>query len=399
MSKARVVVLEVTSGHLTVTAAARTYGLSRQHIYRLLKRYRLGGLDAVDPRSRRPVSNPRRVSDDVVAAVVLLREKLTAEGLDAGPLTLQAHLADQGLLVPSTSTIRRILHHHGLIEPQPRKRPKSSYIRFAAEQPNECWQSDFTHWTLADGTDTEILNWLDDHSRYLLTCTAFRRVNGGDVVASFTETAQRHGLPASTLTDNGSVYTSRFTHGHNDFERLLASLGITQKNGHPGHSQTQGKIERFHRTLKLWLVGRPRPSTIAELQTLLDTFRAIYNTHRPHRAQHPRATPQTAYVALPKATPQGGTEHFRIRHDTVDQFGKLTLRHGSRLHHLGIGRNHTGTPVLILVATQTVTVISKTGHQLIASHQIDPDRNYWRNQQKNPGRWPGRSVTDDATHV
>ena len=162
MSKARVVVLEVTSGHLTVTGAARTYGLSRQHIYRLLKRYQLGGLDAVDPRSRRPVSNPRRVSDDVVAAVVLLRERLTADGLDAGPLTLQSHLARQGLPVPSTSTIRRILHHHGLIEPQPRKRPKSSYIRFAAEQPNECWQSDFTHWTLSDGTDTEILNWLDD---------------------------------------------------------------------------------------------------------------------------------------------------------------------------------------------------------------------------------------------
>lgn len=399
MSKARVVVLEVVSGNLTVSAAARAYGLSRQHVHRLLKRYHEGGLDAVDPRSRRPASNPRAMSDEVIIAIVTLREQLSADGLDAGPLTLQWHLAQRGLHVPSTSTIRRILHHHGLITPQPRKRPKSSYRRFEACQPNECWQSDFTHWTLADGTDTEILSWLDDHSRYLLACTAYRRISVGDVVASFTDTAATYGLPASTLTDNGSVYTSRFTHGHNDFERLLASLGITQKNGHPGHPQTQGKIERFHRTLKLWLIQRPRPSTIAELQTLLDTFRAIYNTHRPHRAHHPRATPQTAYVALPKATPQGGTEHFRIRHDTVDQFGKLTLRHGSRLHHLGIGRNHAGTPVLILVATQTVTVISKTGHQLIASHQIDPDRNYWRNQQKNPGRWPGRSVTDDATHV
>jgi transposase len=164
MSKARVVVLEVTSGHLTVTAAARAYGLSRQHIYRLLKRYQLGGLDAVEPRSRRPASNPRAVGDDVVAAVVLLREKLTIEGLDAGPLTLQTHLAQQGLPVPSTASIRRILHHHGLITPQPRKRPKSSYQRFAADQPNECWQSDFTHWILADGTEAEILNWLDDHS-------------------------------------------------------------------------------------------------------------------------------------------------------------------------------------------------------------------------------------------
>jgi transposase InsO family protein len=390
MSKARVVVLEVTSGHLTVTVAARAYGLSRQHIYRLLKRYQLGGLDAVEPGSRRPASNPRAVPDDVIAAVVLLSEKLTSEGLDAGPLTLQTHLAAQGLHVPSTATIRRILHHHGLITPQPRKRPKSSYRRFAAEQPNECWQSDFTHWTLADGTEVEILNWLDDHSRYLLACTAYPRVTGPDVVASFTATAIAYGLPASTLTDNAAVYTSRFTHGHNDFERLLAALGITQKNGHPNHPQTQGKIERFHQTLKRWLAARPRPSTLAELQSLLDTFGAIYNAQRAHRAHPGRTTPEHAYQARPKAHPHGKpSAHLRIRHDTVDNFGKLTLRHGSRLHHLGIGAAHAHTPVLILVADPTVTVISKTGHHILSSHHIDPAKNYWRNQQKNPGRWPG----------
>jgi len=232
-----------------------------------------------------------------------LREKLTAEGLDAGPMTLQWHLTRQGLPAPSTSTIRRILHHHGLITPQPRKRPKSSYHRFAAEQPNECWQSDFTHWTLADGSGVEILNWLDDHSRYLLACTAYRRVAGPDVVASFTTTAAHHGLPASTLTDNGSVYTSRFTHGHNDFERLLAGLGITQKNGHPGHPQTQGKIERFHQTLKRRLACRPRPADLTAMQTLLNDFTVVYNTQRSHRALPPGTTPAQAYQARPKANP------------------------------------------------------------------------------------------------
>jgi transposase InsO family protein len=390
MSKARVVVLEVVSGHLSVTAAARVYGLSRQHIYRLVNRYQQGGLEAVDPRSRRPASNPRAVADEVIAAIVLLREKLTTEGLDAGPLTLQWHLTHQGLAAPSTSTIRRILHHHGLITPAPRKRPKSSYHRFAAEQPNECWQSDFTHWTLADGSGVEILNWLDDHSRFLLAATAYRRVAGPDVVASFTTTAAHHGLPASTLTDNGSVYTSRFTHGHNDFERLLAGLGITQKNGHPGHPQTQGKIERFHQTLKRWLTPRPRPATITAMQTLLDDFTVVYNTQRTHRALPPGTTPAQAYSARPKASPpHTANGHFRIRHDTVDQFGKLTLRHGSCLHHLGIGRTHAATPVLILVTATTVTVISKNHHHVLSSHHIDPDRNYWRNQTKNPGRWPG----------
>src|SRR5215217_1939946 len=92
------------------------------------------------------------------------------------------------------------------------------------------------------------------------------------------------GQPQSTLTDNGSVYASRFTGGRNGFEYLLASLGIAQKNRHPGHPQTQGKIERFHQTLKRWLAARPAAATVAELQTQLDTFTHIYNQTRPHRA-------------------------------------------------------------------------------------------------------------------
>jgi transposase InsO family protein len=94
----------------------------------------------------------------------------------------------------------------------------------------------------------------------------------------------------SRPTDNGSVYTSRFTGGRNGFEYLLANLGITQKNGHPGHPQTQGKIERFHQTLKRWLAAQPAAATIAELQAQLDTFTGIYNQIRPHRALH-GATP------------------------------------------------------------------------------------------------------------
>src|SRR6185312_4523191 len=310
MSNARVAVLHVISGKLTVTAAAKTYGLSRQHLHRLLKRYREAGLEAVDARSRRPHSNPRAVTDEVIAAIVHLRQQLVDDGLDAGPLTLQYHLHQAGLSVPSTSTIRRILHHHGKITPQPRKRPKSSYHRFEAAQPNECWQSDFTHWWLADGTEVEILNWLDDHSRFLLACTAYRRVAGPDVVASFTNTVNSHGLPASTLTDNGAVYTSRFTHGHNEFELLLATLGVTQKNGHPGHPQTQGKIERFHQTLKRWLRPRHRPTNLAALQHDLDTFALIYNhCHRHHPKHQPthRQPPhryQPQLLAQPTKTPR-----------------------------------------------------------------------------------------------
>src|SRR6185312_9131790 len=291
---------------LTVAEAAVQYGISRRQLHRLLARYRLDGLDALEPRSRRPRSNPSATPAALRARIIELRQQLTAQGLDAGPVTIAWHLEQERLHVPSTSTIRRILHTAALITPEPRKRPKSSYIRFEAEQPNEAWQSDFTHWRLTDGTDIEILNWLDDHSRYLLSCTAHRPVTGDDVVTTFLAITDEHGIPASTLTDNGRVYTTRFG-GRNAFEYLLPLLGTHQKTGSPGHPQTQGKIERFHQTLKRWLTARPAATTIQELQHQLDHFRDHYNEHRPHRSNE-RTTPGTAYRATPKAFPASARE-------------------------------------------------------------------------------------------
>lgn len=282
MSRARVAVLAVITKQMSVTAAAAEYGYSRRQLQRLLARYRSEGLDAVEPRSRRPHSNSAATRQTIRERIVELRLQLTKDGLDAGPVTIAWHLEHEGHQPPSTSTIRRILHEAGLIVAEPRKRPRSSYRRFTAAQPNECWQSDFTHWHLADETDVEILNWLDDHSRLLLSCTAFAHVTGEHVVNSFSDNINDYGLPTSTLTDNGSVYTSRFTGGKNGFEYLIAILGITQKNGRPGHPQTQGKIERFHQTLKRWLDAQPPTATLPELQRQLDTFRNLYNQHRPH---------------------------------------------------------------------------------------------------------------------
>jgi transposase InsO family protein len=389
MSKARVIVLSVVHQGLTKAEAARKFEVSWQWVHTLVTRYESGGLDALEPRSRRPRSSPITTSDPVRARVVQLRAQLSSDGLDAGPVTIAWHLDQEGIRAPAISTIRRILFDAGLIVPEPRKRPRSSYVRFAAEQPNETWQSDFTHWPLADGTDVEILNWLDDHSRLLLSCTAHHRVTGPDVVTTFSAVINEYGPPASTLTDNGSVYTSRFTGGRNAFEYVLAATGIVQKNGHPYHPQTQGKIERFHQTLKLWLGKQPPAAGLHELQQQLDRFRVTYNNHRPHRALG-RQTPQQAYDATIKATPRTaplGT-HYRIRIDTVDRDGKVTLRRAGKLHHLGIGRHHTGKAVLILVDQTTATVTHLTTGEILSQHLIDPDRDYWRDQNKEPGRWP-----------
>jgi len=153
MSKHRVAVLKVVAAQMTVTAAAAEYGIGRQHLQRLLRRYRDGGLEALEPRSRRPRSSPGRTPGEVRERIVALRTGLTSGGLDAGPVTIAWHLGREGLTVPSTSTIRRILHAAGLVTPEPRKRPRSSWIRFEAPAPNEVWQSDVTHWRLADGTE------------------------------------------------------------------------------------------------------------------------------------------------------------------------------------------------------------------------------------------------------
>jgi len=401
MSKQKVIVLAVRDQGLTVAAAARRYGVSRRWVHELLRREAEGGIDAVEPRSKRPLGNPRRTTDAVTGRVLALRRELDAAGLDAGPVTIAWHLNREGLPTPSTSTIRRILHTAGLIRPEPKKRPKSSLHRFEAHQPNETWQSDFTHWALADGTDSEILNFLDDHSRYLLACTAFTPVTVTAVVATFLTAAAEYGLPASTLTDNGMVYTTRLAGGkggRNAFEHQLHALGITQKNGSPSHPQTQGKIERFHQTLKKWLTGQPRAHTLADLNEQLAKFRHIYNHERPHRALN-RRTPHEAYTATPKAAPAGAKQgdHWRRRVDRVDQFGKLTLRHAGRLRHIGIGRAYAGKHVLMLIHDTDVTISDTTTGEIIRELTIDPTRDYQARQRKTP-RSEDRGVTDDPTH-
>ena len=391
MSRARVAVLQVVSKQLSVTAAAGEYGFSRRHLHRLLARYREGGLEALEPGSRRPKTTPIATPETVRERVIELRSQLTGDGLDAGPVTIAWHLEREGLRVLSTSTIRRILHQAGLITPQPRKRPRSSYIRFQADQPNELWQSDFMHWQLADGSDVEILNWLDDHSRYLLSATAHQPVTGETVVTTFLAAIDDHGAPVSTLTDNGRVYTARFGGGRNAFEYLLPVLGVRQKNGSPGHPQTQGKVERFHQTLQRWLKARPPAQSIAQLQRQLDEFRDHYNQQRPHRALN-RNTPGDAYHATPKAAPANNGHppgHYRLRYDRLDPKGRMTLRRAGRLHHLAIGAAHARKRVLAFADNTTVTDLT-TG-EVLSTHQIDPTKTYWRNQNKEPGRWPSSS--------
>lgn len=380
MSKRRAVVLAVTVEGLTQAEAARRYQVSKAFVSRLVARYRAEGDTAFDPRSRRPHSSPTAMARATVELMVNLRKELADAGLDAGPHTIAWHLQHRHQLTVSAATIRRRLLDGGFITPNPKKRPKSSYIRFQAELPNECWQSDFCHWPLADGTDTEILTWLDDHARYALSVTAHRRVSGLAVVATFRETAGQHGYPASILTDNGMVYTTRFAGGRggrNHLETLLAELGIEQKHSRPNHPTTCGKVERFQQTMQRWLGAQDPAATIEILQDQLDAWADLYNHQRPHSSLR-RRPPAVVYGLLPKATPRGSTAgpHHRVRHDRIDKTGAVSLRRAGRMHHISIGRAHSGKTVLLLIDDLDIRVIDTTTGELLRHLTLDPTRGY-----------------------
>jgi transposase InsO family protein len=401
MSRARLVITAVVVEGRSQGEVARAYGVSQGWVSRLVARYRLEGEAAFEARSRRPKSSPRAVPQAVVELITWLRKDLAGAGLDAGPDTIAWHLAHHHQVKVSAATVSRYLARAGLVTPEPRKRPRSSYIRFAAEQPNECWQSDFTHYPLADGTGTEILTWLDDHSRLALRLTAHHRVTGPIVVAQFRAAAAQHGIPASTLTDNGMVFTTRLSGGRggrNGLETELRARGVTQKNGRPNHPQTQGKVERFQQTMKKWLAAQsPQPATVAQLQQLLDAFTAYYNHQRPHRSLPARATPATAYAARPKATPgdRSTDAHHRVRRDIIDATGTLTWRYDGRLYHIGIGRTHARTHVLLLARDRHIRVINAATGELLRDLELDPTRNY-QPTGRPPGTPPGtRRKTKD----
>jgi transposase InsO family protein len=372
----------------SVKDVCEAHDISRSWLYELVARYRERGDEGLRPQSRRPRSSPTRVAPAIEDEIVALRKELSDLGVDAGAHTIHYHLQvrhrRRRRAVPSVATIWRVLTRRGFIVPQPQKRPKSSWRRFQAELPNECWQADTTHWSLADGTDVEILNVLDDHSRLLVASRAFVTTKAADVVETFHQGAAELGFPASMLTDNGAIFTAESRNGTCAIELELIALGIDYKHSRPYHPQTCGKVERFHQTLKKWLAKQRKARTVTELQRLLDRFAAYYNTVRPHRALG-RRTPTQAFAARTKATPRRRglvvPAQHRVRRDRIDTTGKVTLRYRSKLLHLGIGRRYAGTRVMLLVADRDVRVVNDDG-ELLAEFTIDPTKTY--QAQKRP---------------
>ena len=378
MDLARYVVDAVVLEGRSCREVARAHGVSKSWVAKLVGRFRSGGYEAIEPRSRAPKRVPRRTTPELEEEVVALRKELSDLGVDAGAQTIHYHLARRHERVPSVSTIWRVLRRRGFVIPQPHKRPRSSWVRFQAQLPNECWQSDVTHWCLADGTQVDIVNVIDDHSRLAVGSRVLAQTTAPKALEVFQEAGERWGLPAALLTDNGCVYTTWHRGGPNVMQTELLALGIDYRHARPYHPQTCGKVERFHQTMKAFLDKQPTAGSVVELQRQVDRFVAYYNEVRPHRATG-RRTPRAAFEARDKARPSGPKIRVgagvRVRKDRIDKNGKVTLRHRTRLHHIGVGHAHKGKRVIMLIDGLDVRVLSEDG-QLLRDLTLDPTRNY-----------------------
>jgi transposase InsO family protein len=366
----------LVEGRSTRAVAAST-GRSKSWVARQVALYRDGGEAALEPKKRGPVVGPHHTSPELEDEIIMLRKQLSEQGFDAGAKTLTYYLLQRHDHVPSLVTIHRILVRRGFVTPQPQKRPRSSWTRFESDLPNECWQSDMTYWQLEDNTHVEIINFIDDYSRAVLCSSVVSVAKAADVVRLFYEAADNYGFPASVLSDNGAIYTNLYRGGHSALEIDLGVLGITFKHGQPYHPQTQGKVERYHQTLKKWLRKQPPAPTIRRLQAQIDGFVRIYNEERPHQARG--CPPMHAWRVLDKATPVIAGQRIdaktRVRYDLVDSSGKVTIRYKRRLHHIGLGRAHAGRRVIILMADLDVRVITGSG-DLLSHFTFDPSRDY-----------------------
>lgn len=363
--------IAVASDDLNVSSFCREHGISRETFYVWRRRYRLEGLEGLEPRSRAPKTSPKRIDAAVEDAIVALRKELMELGVDAGPGTIQWHLGRQGQhRVPSEATIWRVLVRRGFVQPEPRKRPKSSFLRFEATAPNELWQADCIDWSIATGP-VKILSFLDDHSRVALRVKALPEATTDATWLAFCDASAAWGVPLGQLSDNGLNFSGKLRGFEVRFEIELRRIGVVPKTSRPHHPQTCGKVERFQQTVKKWLRRQPLAADLAKLQTQLDAFVDYYNHQRPHRGIG-RVTPAERWAATPPAINLSVAlpSPARVTDATVGADGVLRLRS----YHIGIGVEHAGRHARVHHDDTHAAVF--INHRLVRALKLDPTRRY-----------------------
>jgi transposase InsO family protein len=293
-------VYEVLDG-ADVVEVARRYGVCRQTVHTWLQKYANSGFSALVDKSSRPDSCPHQMPAEIEARVVEMRRQHP----DFGPRTILYWLGREGVdPLPGRSSIYRALVRHRLIEPRKRRRKKEDYIRWERSRPMELWQMDIVGgFHLRDGAELKCLTGIDDHSRFCVSARLMARATARPVCEALKLALRTHGLPSQILTDNGKVFTARFGPGPGPvmFDRICVDNGIRHILTAPRSPTTTGKVERFHRTLRLEFFSNNdyRFETIEQAQIALDAWLVTYNTIRPHQSIGDR-TPAERFALRPE---------------------------------------------------------------------------------------------------
>jgi len=277
----------------------RRYGVSPPTAYKWIERFRAGGPDALADRPRRPVRSPRRCAEAIEAEVLRLRGEHPAWGGRKLRARLEA-LGHAG--TPAASTITAILRRHGRLASGPP--PAAAFVRFEHDAPNRLWQMDFKgHFPIAAGR-CHPLTVLDDHSRFALGLVACPDERDGTVRGHLTALFRRYGLPDRLLCDNGPPWgTAGSGQRYSGLGVWLLRLGVGVSHGRVSHPQTQGKDERFHRTLKAEVIQGRTFADLGACQGRFDPWREVYNHERPHEALG-MAVPSSRYRPSARAFPE-----------------------------------------------------------------------------------------------
>jgi len=349
-------VLEVTRDGLSVAEVGERHGVSRQSVYTWIANYEAGGLAGLVDRSHRPTSCPHQISSVLEAAICELRRLHPGWGQRRIAHEL-ARVRDD---VPSESAIYRALARNGLLIPGARRRKKSDYRRWERPRPMELWQMDVMGGVrLADGSELKVLTGLDDHSRFCVAAGLMRTANARAVCRVFAAALRDHGLPDEILTDNGKVFTGRFSKPPVEvlFERVCRENGITHRLTAIRSPTTTGKIERFHKSLRLELLAGMTFTDLDTAQAAFDAWVLDYNTARPHQGIG-MATPSERFSARPEptedpttTTPVPGPSPTEVtRHVTVS--GNISVTGQT----FNVGRRYAGRTVTVDVGRTVLRV-------------------------------------------
>lgn len=322
----------------------RRFGISRKTGYKWRQRHRQSGSEGLADRSRRPQRSPRRSEPELEQQALVIRDQT---GWGARKIKWSIESAGQGPV--AKSTVHSILRRHGRVQQTP-DRVAGSFQRFEQERPNQLWQMDFKgHFQLGNCERCHPLTVLDDHSRYSLCLKACPNEQTGTVQEQLRSTFRRYGLPERMLMDNGSPWGNDRQHQHTPLTVWLLRLGIAVSHSRPYHPQTQGKDERFHRTLKVELLAQRTFDDFECIQNSFDQWRDRYNHQRPHEALG-MAVPASRYQVSNRSFPEqlpsleyGATDHVR----KVQTDGKIFFHN----REFRVGKAFRGHPVAVRPTT------------------------------------------------